>query len=79
IQARRDIQCQLMSPWPGRQISVHEVGKAEPLPFQLDKSNGECLVFLALAGHSYSIESEYFEMPASLICQIMQGLYIHQD
>ena len=58
IQARRDIQCQLMSPWPGRQISVHEVGKAEPLPFQLDKSNGECLVFLALTGHRYSVESE---------------------
>jgi hypothetical protein len=58
IQARRDVQCQLMNPWPGKQIIVREIGKPEPLPFQLDKSNGECLVFLALTGHRYSVESE---------------------
>jgi len=58
IQARRDIQCQLMNPWPGRPIILHEVGNAEPLPFHLDKDNGECLVFLARTGHSYSVEPE---------------------
>lgn len=58
IQARRDIQCQLMNPWLGRQIILHEVGKAGSLPFQLDKSNGECLVFSALTGHRYSVEAE---------------------
>ena len=58
IQARRDIPCRLMNPWPGKPAMVHEVGKPEPVPFQLDKSNGECLVFSALAGHSYSVESK---------------------
>jgi hypothetical protein len=56
VQARRDNLCQLMNPWPGRQVVLHEVGKAEPLPFQLDKSNNECLVFSALTGQSYSVE-----------------------
>jgi hypothetical protein len=56
IQARRDVQCQLMNPWPGKQIIVREIGKPEPLPFQLDKSNGECVVFSARSGHGYAIE-----------------------
>jgi hypothetical protein len=56
IQARRDIQCKLMNPWPGKQVRLHEVDKTEPVPFQLDNSNGECLVFSALAGHRYTAE-----------------------
>jgi hypothetical protein len=56
IQSRRDIQCQLMNPWSGKPVIVREIGKTEPVPFQLDKSNGECLVFSTLAGHKYSVE-----------------------
>jgi hypothetical protein len=58
IQARRDVQCQLMNPWPGRQVIVHEIGKIGAVPFQLDKRNGECLVFPTLAGHRYAVESK---------------------
>ena len=50
IQARRDNRCQLMNPWPGRQVIIREAGKAEPVPFELDKTNGECLVFAMTAG-----------------------------
>jgi glycosyl hydrolase family 95 len=56
IQSRRDIPCELMNPWPSKQVIVREIGKTESLPFQLDKSNGECLVFSTLAGHKYSVE-----------------------
>jgi hypothetical protein len=56
IQARRDIPCQLMNPWPGKQVKIHEVGKVAAVPFKLDKSNGECLVFSAAAGHKYAVE-----------------------
>ncbi len=58
IQARRDNQSQLMNPWPGKQVIVREVDKTEPVPFQLDMSNGECLVFPVLAGHRYTAESK---------------------
>jgi hypothetical protein len=55
IEARRDIQCRLMNPWPGKPVVVHEAGKTEPVPFQLDQSNGECLIFSALTGHRYTV------------------------
>jgi len=55
IQPRRDNQCQLMNPWPGKSVIVHETGKTEPLPVKLDTSNGECLVFAAIANHKYQI------------------------
>jgi hypothetical protein len=58
IQARRDGQCQLLNPWPGKQVILREVGKAELLPFRLDKSNGEGIVFSILAGHEYLVEAE---------------------
>jgi hypothetical protein len=56
IEARRDIQCQLMNPWPGKQVIVHEEGKSESLPVEIDKSNGECLIFSAIANHRYLVE-----------------------
>ncbi|MGE5612202.1 MAG: glycosyl hydrolase family 95 catalytic domain-containing protein [Bacillota bacterium] len=56
IQPRRDAQCRLMNPWPGKQVTIHEVGKAEPISVQLDQSNGECLVFPTVAGHNYRVE-----------------------
>ena len=56
IQARRDIPCQVINPWPGKAVVVNESGKTEALPVKVDTSNGECLVFSALAGHTYRIE-----------------------
>src|SRR5258706_5016967 len=58
IQARRDNQCQLMNPWPGKSVVVRDLGKKEFVAIQLDTSNGECLVFPAQAGHKYSIETK---------------------
>jgi hypothetical protein len=58
IQARRDVQCRLMNPWPGRAVVVHEIGKTKSVAFQVDKNNGECIVFPALARHKYSIEPQ---------------------
>ena len=56
IQARRDLPCQLMTPWPGRPVVVHEVGETKPVAVQLDQRNGECLVFAAVANHKYQVE-----------------------
>jgi Glycosyl hydrolase family 95 catalytic domain len=55
IEARRDHQCQLMNPWPGKPVGIHEAGESEPVPFHLDTSNGECVVFSAIAGRKYSV------------------------
>jgi hypothetical protein len=56
IQSRRDLTCQLMNPWAGKTVVIHEAGKTEPVAFQLDRTNGECLVFATRAGHAYTIE-----------------------
>ena len=56
IKSRRDIPCQLMNPWAGKTVVIHEAGESEPVAFQLDRTNGECLVFATRAGHAYTIE-----------------------
>jgi hypothetical protein len=56
VQARRDGVCRIMNPWPGRAVVVREAGKTEPVAVRMDKSNGECLEFPAVAGQKYSIE-----------------------
>ena len=56
IQARRDVSCKLMNPWPGKSVMLHETGKTEPVPVQIDRSNGECLIFAAVANHKYQVE-----------------------
>jgi hypothetical protein len=35
---------------------IHETGKTEPVPVQTDRSNGECLIFAAVANHKYQVE-----------------------
>jgi hypothetical protein len=57
IEPQRDNQCRLMNPWPGRMVAVHEIGKSEPVTFELDRSNGECIVFGATAGKKYLVEA----------------------
>ena len=54
IEARRDLPCQVMNPWPGKMVAVWDSGKS--VPVTVDKTNGECLVFAAVAGHKYLIE-----------------------
>lgn len=55
IEARRDHPCRLMNPWPGKQVSVREVGNAETVGVQIDTSNGECVIFSARAGRKYLV------------------------
>jgi hypothetical protein len=56
IEARRSIPCKVMNPWPGKPVVVRESGKTESIPFILDKSNGECLIFATTANHKYVVE-----------------------
>ena len=58
IQPRRDNQCRLVNPWPGKAVIVHEAGKTEPVKVELDKTNGECLTFATVTGHRYLISAE---------------------
>jgi hypothetical protein len=58
IQPKRDNQCRLMNPWPGKQVIVHEEGTRKSLPVKIDKSNGECIIFEAIANHKYIIETK---------------------
>ncbi|HEX3857809.1 MAG TPA: hypothetical protein VHY30_11005 [Verrucomicrobiae bacterium] len=55
IQARRDGQCQLMNPWPGKPVIIRETEKNEPVSFEMDKTGSECMVFSTLAGSRYSV------------------------
>lgn len=56
IESRHDLQCHVMNPWPGRAIAVRKANQNTPITFTLDKTNGECIVFHAEAGHSYQLE-----------------------
>lgn len=55
IEAHRDLPCRLMNPWPGEveRIAILEDGRA--IEWTVDASNGECLVFPAKQGASYSV------------------------
>ncbi|MGC1460795.1 MAG: twin-arginine translocation signal domain-containing protein [Terracidiphilus sp.] len=55
IESRRDLPCQLMNPWPGKQATVREVGNAASVPVQVDTKNGECLIFPTHAGRKYLV------------------------
>jgi hypothetical protein len=56
IEPRRDNKCQLMNPWPGKKVFIHEAGKSRSVPVQIDNSNGECLTFVTVANHKYIVE-----------------------
>jgi hypothetical protein len=55
IESRRDLPCQLMNPWPGKQVTVREAGNAASVPVQVDSKNGECLIFPTHAGRKYLV------------------------
>ncbi len=58
IQPQRNNTCALMNPWPGKNVVVREPGNAKPVPFKLDKTNGECIMFATLAGRKYVVEKQ---------------------
>ena len=57
VQPRRDNECRLMNPWPGKPVIIHEAGDKRAIPAKVDKTNGECLIFKTLANHKYFLES----------------------
>jgi hypothetical protein len=58
IESRRDVDCRLMNPWPGRTVTVRDIAKRMAADAVMDTSNGECLIFPTKAGHSYLIEAK---------------------
>lgn len=55
IEAQRDTQCSLMNPRPGHPVTIQEKEQGKAVPAPLDTSNGECIIFSALAGHKYLV------------------------
>lgn len=55
VKASRSIPCRLMNPWVGQAVQVTDAGSGEKVAVAVDKSNGECLVLEAQAGHTYSV------------------------
>jgi hypothetical protein len=56
VQPRRDNTCRIMNPWPDKPAVVHEAGNTHPVAVEVDRSNGECLVFAAVANRRYLVE-----------------------
>jgi len=56
VKARRSIPLQLMNPWKGKRPSVTDMTTGKSVSYTMDKSNGECIVFNAEAGHTYSFD-----------------------
>lgn len=58
VESRRNIRCQLMNPWPGKEVAVRELESSESVPVRLDTSNGECIVFSTTAGSKYLVSQK---------------------
>jgi Glycosyl hydrolase family 95 catalytic domain len=56
IEPRRDVQCAVMNPWPGKLVAIRDQRTSEPVDFKMDKTNGECLLFAVEAQHCYRME-----------------------
>ncbi len=56
VKAARTINCQLMNPWEGKKVTVTDLENGGNIGFQMDCTNGECIVFPAESGHTYSID-----------------------
>ena len=55
LNSRRDTICRLMNPWPGSAVSVQEAPTGDVVAHDLDKENGECVVFQAAQNRSYLV------------------------
>ena len=56
VKARRSIPLQIMNPWTGKQPVVTDLTSGRTKTYAMDRSNGECIVFDAQAGHLYSFD-----------------------
>ncbi|MDR3251898.1 MAG: hypothetical protein LBT42_09595 [Tannerella sp.] len=56
VKARRSIQLQLMNPWTDKKPVVTDIATGKKISYTMDASNGECIVFPAEAGHTYSFD-----------------------
>ena len=56
VKARRNTPLQLMNPWKGKNPTVTDLTSGKSVRYKMDKSNGECIVFNAETGHSYSFD-----------------------
>lgn len=55
IEARRTLRCQVMNPWPGELYSITDVASGDAVHDEVDRTNGECIVFQAVRGHVYRL------------------------
>ena len=58
LTARRKGECQLMNPWPGRSVIVRDREENKTVLVKFDNSNGECLLFSTIAGHTYHVQKK---------------------
>ena len=56
VKARRSVPLQLMNPWKGKHPAVTDLTTGKTVKYTMNKSNGECIVFNAEAGHTYSFD-----------------------
>jgi hypothetical protein len=56
VKARRNIPLNLMNPWPGKRPLVNDLTTRKRIPYTMDAARGECIVFNAEAGHTYSFD-----------------------
>jgi hypothetical protein len=56
IQSRRNMDCHLMNPWPGKQVVVRNAANNSIIHVKKDITNGECLIFSTDAGCKYIIQ-----------------------
>lgn len=55
ITAARSMTCQLMSPWGDVPVRVAGAADGQDVPFEIDRSNGVCIVIPMEKGHTYTI------------------------
>lgn len=56
IEARRNIPCSIMNPWPGNEVAIVTRNGGKKILFTVDRNNGECLVIPARRGESYFLQ-----------------------
>ncbi len=56
VRAARSIPCFLMNPWKGENVEVTDLESGQKVSVRMDNSNGECIIFQAEKGHSYSVD-----------------------
>jgi hypothetical protein len=55
ITARRSIPCRVMNPWPGHRVTIRQRHNGAVIEPDVDRENGECLIFAAEDGTTYQL------------------------